>query len=207
MTPFPRVSFFLLRHGESVANKHDIWAGWMDTPLTHEGIQQAKDTQPVVSKLSISKVYHSPLSRAHDTATYATEGMGLEFVPIGDLREFNFGKYEGESYSVCSIEQWFDGTFNEDNLGVSLCGNGGESYHSFRQRVARALKTILPNHETGDPPILVCHGGVYGATCSLLGHGQRSHHLPNCGLVYFEPIGDNEQWSVKLLHPEVKDIY
>ena len=204
---FPRVPFYLMRHGESVANKHLIWAGWMDTPLTHDGIQQAKDAHATVSQLSISKVYHSPLARAHDTAIYATDGMGLEFIRNDDLREANFGKYEGEHYSVGSIEEWLDGTFHEGNLGNSLCGNAGESFVSFRQRIVRALKTILSGHENSDapPPILVCHGGVFGAIQSVLGVEDIELRLPNCGVVKFDPIeGDN--WEVHMLYPEQKKL-
>ena len=208
--PFPRVPFYFMRHGQSVANKHEIWAGWMDTPLTHDGIQQAKDAHAIVSQLSICKVYHSPLCRAHDTAIYATHGMGLEFVRNDDLREANFGKYEGEHYSVGSIEEWLDGTFNEGNMGDSLCGNAGESFVSFRQRIVRALKTILSKHENDkdeagdeDPPILVCHGGVFGAIQSILGVENVEMGLPNCGVVRFDPVG-NEGWAVEMLHPEQK---
>ena len=202
---FPRTPFYLMRHGESVANKHSIWAGWMDSPLTRDGMAQAKDAHGVVSQLSISKVYHSPLQRAHKTALLATDGMGLEFIRNDDLREANFGKYEGEHYSVGSIEEWLDGTFHEGNMGDSLCGNAGESFVSFRQRIVRALKTILSQHENndGNPPILVCHGGVFGAIQSVLGVDKVEMGLPNCGVVKFDPIGD-EGWEMNMLYPEQK---
>ena len=208
---FPRTPFYFMRHGESVANKHQIWSGWMDTPLTDLGIQQAKNAQATVSQLTISKVYHSPLQRAHNTAIYATDGMGLEFIRNDDLREANFGKYEGEHYSVGSIEEWLEGAFHEGNMGDSPCGNAGESFTSFRQRVVRALKTILSNHENqvGAPPILVCHGGVFGAIQNVLGTENVELNLPNCGVVRFDPIDDangGDNWAVTMLYPEHKKI-
>ena len=199
--PIPRVPFYLLRHGESAANKKRIWGGWMETPLTDAGIQQAKDVQPVLSHLNISKVYHSTIGRAHQTTIYATEGTGLDFVPMDDLREANFGKYEGEDYGTGSMDKWLDGAMNESNMGISPCGHDGESFHNFKKRIAHALESILLNHQTGHPPILVCHGGVFRATRSLLFNEIAPNSLPNCGLAYFEPILQTD-WEVSLLHPQ-----
>ncbi|MBR3862288.1 MAG: histidine phosphatase family protein, partial [Clostridia bacterium] len=55
----------LVRHGRSMANVADIFAGITETPLTPHGLLQA---QAVANYLfeheKIDKVYASPLSRA-----------------------------------------------------------------------------------------------------------------------------------------------
>ena len=209
--PFPRVPFYLMRHGQTVANKHKFSAGWLETVLTREGIQQAKDANPVVLGLDISTVYHSPLSRARDTARYATADTGLDMISNDDLREANFGKYEGESYVVDSIDNWINGLRDETNMGLSLCDNPGESFVTFKKRIVRALGTILSNHQQGHPPLLVCHGGVFWAIYSLVGHTSAvGKHVDNCALIHLDPIVDdegNDSWSITMLYPEQKSLF
>ena len=210
--PFPRVPFYLLRHGETFANKYKYSAGWLNTSLTRFGIQQAKDANPVISKLDISMVYHSSLDRARNTALYATADTGLQMLANADLREANFGKYEGESYAMDSIENWINGLRDETNMGLSLCDNPGESFANFKKRIVRGLNTILPNHEQGHPPLLVCHGGVFWAVYSLLGHTDAvGVHVDNCALIRLDPVvdsdGDNDGWTITLLHPHQETLF
>ena len=201
--PFPRVPFYFMRHGQSTANKALLWAGWSDSPLTDLGIQQAQDAGKVIQNLSLSHVYHSPLQRAFVTATTATHGMEVPYTPNPDLKEANFGKFEGLPYDVGSIEDWLDGTYTDDNIGISPCGHRGESFDTFKNRIAHALNTILPHHTTGDAPLIVCHGGIFSAICSLLGHEQISVHLPNCAVVHFNPVphgtGNHGDWHLDMV--------
>ena len=203
----PRVPFYLLRHGETFSNKNKLSAGWMDAALTREGVQQAKDVAPVVSGLDISKVYHSPLLRAKNTAQYATADTGLEMVSNDDLREANFGKFEGEPYVDDTIDNWISGILDESNMGVSICENTGESFVGFKKRFTRALTTILPHHADGKPPLLVAHGGLFWALYSLVGHNDGvGEHMPNCCLIHIEPVGD-EGWSITMIHPSKEKIF
>ena len=207
----PRVPFYLMRHGETFANKFKTSAGWLETPLTRLGVQQAKDVNPIVAKLDISTVYHSTLNRARDTALHATANTGLEMIANPDLREANFGKYEGESYDMNSIEDWLNGLRDDSTMGLSICENPGESFATFKKRIVRGLTIILPNHQSGHPPLLVCHGAVFWAIYSLVGHTTHmGQHIDNCALIRLDPIqneGGDDSWSITLLHPSEKTLF
>ena len=50
----PAKAFYLIRHGESEANKAQIAAGGgIDSPLTEKGQQQAKDLAPLIASLEV----------------------------------------------------------------------------------------------------------------------------------------------------------
>lgn len=204
--PFPRVPFYFMRHGQSTANQDMIWAGWTDSALTDLGVQQAQEARQLVQTLSLSHVYHSPLQRAAITATTATKGMGLNYTSDPDLREANFGKYEGECYTMGCIMEWLDGTYTDQNMGLSPCNHRGESFQTLQNRVNTALNTILSNHTTGHPPLVVCHGGVHAAICAILGHKNLTVELPNCGVMHFNPMdcgtGNCGDWQLDLLFPQ-----
>ena len=205
--PLPRVPFYLMRHGETWANKYKNSAGWLDTPLSREGVKQAKGMAPLISQLDISTVYYSPLQRTKNTTLYATADTGLEVVSNDDLREANFGKFEGEPYLDDTIENWVSGVIDETNIGVSICENPGEPFVTFRGRITRCLNTILPNHTDSNPPLLVAHGGVFWALYNLLGHDDAvGVHMPNCCLIHIQPVGDSG-WSITMLHPEQQEIF
>lgn len=40
----------LVRHGESIANRDNVYTGWNDVPLSKKGIEQAKNAGLKVEK-------------------------------------------------------------------------------------------------------------------------------------------------------------
>ena len=56
----------ILRHGESVANRDNIFTGWSDVPLTDRGREQAQAAGQLVAQTGIqfSALHTSMLQRA-----------------------------------------------------------------------------------------------------------------------------------------------
>jgi probable phosphoglycerate mutase len=82
---------WLIRHGETEWSKSGQHTSYTDLPLTPEGEKRAGDLRVFLSKHSFTAVYTSPLKRAQTTAKLA----GFSPVLSEDLREWNYGKYEG----------------------------------------------------------------------------------------------------------------
>ena len=73
----------LLRHGQSVWNKKNLFTGWVDVPLTPVGIEEAIKAGHAIDKVDFSAVFTSTLIRAKMTAgiamAYHTHGRVLAF--------------------------------------------------------------------------------------------------------------------------------
>ena len=57
----------LLRHLKSQWNSENRFAGWVDNPLSKEGIENAKDIAEKLSGIDINVAYSSPLIRNEET--------------------------------------------------------------------------------------------------------------------------------------------
>lgn len=57
----------LVRHGNSMWNKKNIFTGWVDVSLSKQGVKEAFEAGKVLSKLKFDDVYTSALLRAQMT--------------------------------------------------------------------------------------------------------------------------------------------
>jgi broad specificity phosphatase PhoE len=83
----------LVRHGETEWTRSGRHTGSTDIPLTDHGREQARAAGERIAALSFALILSSPLSRALDTARLA--GLGDEVQTRDDLREWDYGDYEG----------------------------------------------------------------------------------------------------------------
>src|SRR5437763_16418049 len=82
---------WLVRHGETEWSKSGQHTSTTDLPLTQEGERKAVALGPILRAHSFAAVFASPLQRATETARLA----GFEPVVIDELKEWNYGAYEG----------------------------------------------------------------------------------------------------------------
>jgi len=88
----------LLRHLQSQWNLENRFTGWVDVPLSKEGIESAKKTAKELAGFQIDKVYTSPLTRNKETVSLILENLGKEDLPVvidKALDERNYGKLQG----------------------------------------------------------------------------------------------------------------
>ena len=197
--PIPLKPFYMIRHGETEANAAQLMAGSLDSPLTEKGRQQAYDAQKIVKTLEKkpAAVFHSPLSRARDTALIINETLNLPVFEDPDLAELHAGELEGVSYDQCKelFESW-PRVLN------------GEDPNDFFKRVKRGKSRAIERFN--DPVLIVCHGGVmraFGALYNLPVPGR----FQNAHLYEFLPNAKKEKfpWNVfdyKLCHQTQKTV-
>ncbi len=182
----PAKHFYMIRHGETEANRAEIMAGSMDSPLTEKGREQAKSVQDIVNSLEVKPkvIIHSHLSRARDTAAIINIGINVPMYEDKDVAELHAGDWEGASYEEC----------RELLLGWATPPNG-ESFSEFCSRLKRGKTRNLNNHDA--PILIVCHGGV------LRGLGGIYNLKPpaifkNCHLYEFKPNPNDKHfpWEV-----------
>ncbi|MFZ0379108.1 MAG: histidine phosphatase family protein [Solirubrobacteraceae bacterium] len=83
----------LVRHGETEWSRSGQHTSRTDLPLVEEGRERAVALGPLLAKWEFSLVLTSPLRRARETCELA--GYGDRAVVCEDLREWDYGEYEG----------------------------------------------------------------------------------------------------------------
>jgi broad specificity phosphatase PhoE len=96
-------SLWLVRHGETEWTKSGRHTGRSDVPLTSMGEEQAKALGHHLAGRQFALVLTSPLARARETCRLA--GFGAAAVVSEDLREWNYGIYEGRTTTAVRAEQ------------------------------------------------------------------------------------------------------
>mmetsp|Transcript_6549 Transcript_6549/g.13783 ORF Transcript_6549/g.13783 Transcript_6549/m.13783 type:complete len:376 (-) Transcript_6549:70-1197(-) len=98
-TPYNLV---FLRHGQSTWNRDNRFIGWTDTPLTEDGVLEARLAGQMLQKSGVlfDEVHTSLLRRSIRTCNLALMEMGLEWIPVHKswrLNERNYGDLVGKN--------------------------------------------------------------------------------------------------------------
>jgi broad specificity phosphatase PhoE len=170
----------LIRHGETTWSASGQHTGRTDLPLTERGRQQAEALGVAVASFPVTRTLTSPLQRATETSRLA----GLGGTEVDDLREWDYGDYEGRTTAE----------IREDVPGWTVWDcpvPGGERLDQVAARADRVIEAI---EAAGGNVAIVSHGhflrvlaarwlqlpAVEGrrltldtATLSLLGHERE----------------------------------
>lgn len=150
--------FYIARHGETENNRARRLTGWIDSPLTPEGLEPTKQVIAKLHGVPFNAVYSSDLGRAFITAYVVVRGLGLEqeIIRVPGLREVNYG--EATNMPKDLAYQRFPGI---DNV-TDYTPPGGESLCTMQARVLKTLSALDAQHN--DAAILiVAHSGVIAA--------------------------------------------
>lgn len=87
----------LIRHGESTWNKENRFTGWVDVPLSEQGLAEAKQGGELLrdSGLTFDLAYTSTLKRAIKTLWIILEEMDLMYLPVKHTWRLNERHYGG----------------------------------------------------------------------------------------------------------------
>ncbi len=103
----------LMRHGKSIWNAQNIFTGWVDIPLSKEGIDEAFEAGRQIREMPIDIIYTSTLVRAQMTAMIAMSVHSSGKVPLvlhpGEGKLELWGKIHGkeaEKETIPVIQAW-----------------------------------------------------------------------------------------------------
>lgn len=140
-------TILLVRHGESTANLHDIFAGHYDPELTALGHRQAECTARFLfENYTVDAVYSSDLQRARDTGRHFAEKAGLSVTTDSRLREIFAGEWEEKTFAAVEETYAADWDTWRTDPANAVC-TGGESVRQLADRVFTALTDIAKENE------------------------------------------------------------
>jgi alpha-ribazole phosphatase len=178
---------YLIRHGETEGAETIRYKGHIDVPLSEKGIRQMervaeclsaevqkRGSAEVTSELpnfrtsELSAIYTSDLSRAVKSAEFIAKPHGLTPVIMPELRERNFGIWEGMAFD--EIKEKYPEEFGAwAGNPLKFSPMQGESTIEVRDRALKVFNEIVEKH-TGHNFAIVSHGGINRIIlCELLG--------------------------------------
>lgn len=141
---------YIIRHGETQWNKQGRIQGKLDTDLTPDGVQQAKNVAKRLKTVRFDAAYSSPLKRARDTAEYilAEQQQPLQLHFDDTLMELGYGAWQGLSFAQVmerDPENWFLNRYSPSLMHI-------EGADSVVERVAQArtfVQSIYAQYPNG----------------------------------------------------------
>lgn len=160
------VKIFLIRHGETDWNKLGRLQGNSDVKLSSAGIRQAQLLADNAPFQHVDAIYSSNLSRAIQTAEILAEHFNLRVQQIPDLRETNFGDWEGKS--IRELAEKFPVDFGKFFTAPENCRPPhGETFFEAQARVMIALRKIISKHDNQNV-LIVAHGSIIRLTIAAV---------------------------------------
>jgi len=158
----------LTRHGETVWQKENRYAGRTDIPLSPRGHEQAERLARWAASARLSAIWVSPLLRARSTAEPAERATRLTAHIDLRLQEIDFGQAEG--LTRAEIERLFPeavAAFEADPVAHPL--PGGESPRSAAERAVACFQEIARAYPDGRVLVVAHNTLIRLALCELMG--------------------------------------
>ena len=189
----------IVRHGQSQANRDNIFTGWTDVPLTEKGIEQGQMVGDELARMGIQfdDAHTSYMSRAIKTMNIILERIDQLYIPVHKtwrLNERHYGALSGlnkakvkEEVGAEQLHRWRRG-YSEvppklkhrqherryDRLGVKM---------PYSESLAMTQKRLLPYWEDQIAPRL-----MDGKNQLIVAHGSSLRAL----IKYLDQIPDDQ---------------
>jgi broad specificity phosphatase PhoE len=163
------LTLYFLRHGETAMSRDDILCGCgADPDLTSEGEQMAREFAHAYRAFPFQAIFCSPLRRTRATALPISELSGLMPEIRDDLKEIDYGKWEGLGREEVS-RNYHDDYLRWDADPAWHPPTGGESAILLADRALRVVDEIKGRFQKG-PVLIVSHKATIRAVlCALFG--------------------------------------
>lgn len=180
MTTF---NIYMVRHGQTYLNKYHRIQGWSDTPLTDNGVADAKRAGERLKDVIFTHAVSSDARRARQTAGYILEANnGKIKEPEIDIafREENFGYFEGnDDYATWHMVGSPHGTNNfhemidtfsiektKDMLHEADPYHDAEDNATFWGRLQPGFDRLINKCQDGDKVFVSTHGTLIRSVVS-----------------------------------------
>lgn len=147
-----KLTYYFVRHGETLFNKIGRLQGACDSPLTELGMKEALLTKEILEDIHFDRAYTSTSERAVDTAHIILKDKEVPLVYSKDLKEFDFGTLDG-SYIKDILDELNARKKRDDFKDI-----GGDNLTSVNIRIDRIMRQTVRETKDGDTILIVSHG-------------------------------------------------
>lgn len=163
-------TFYIVRHGETEWNKENRLQGWLNSPLTTFGREQADRLHDALLDIDFEAAYVSTSGRAIETANRVLAGRSVEMVLQEDLREISLGEWQGKTVKeiLASSDATSYVTYSENPENYVAVHT--ESFEDVAKRAIRVLESVAKCHD-GHVLIITHAVTVISVVNTLLGRG------------------------------------
>jgi len=156
MSQKPQFDFAIIRHGQSEANRQNIFTGWRDSPLSEQGISEARASGKLLKEegFHFDVAFTSLQSRAIKTLWLVLEEMDLMWIPVRKhwlLNERHYGALQGKN-KIEAVEKFGEAQVNKWRRGYAiqppLVELTDHDYPKFDPRYASVPENELPRAES-----------------------------------------------------------
>lgn len=191
------VTFYYVRHGQTVFNLSRRLQGWCDSPLTEKGIEDAGRAEKALRAIPFDRAYCSSSERCVDTAAIILQRHNVTAKPTKLLKEVDFGRLDGMLFD--EVHEEFELRKKADDFGPV----GGDTPETLRRRIFDVLYGISDLASDGERILLVSHGAYGMRVLKYMFHIDldafrrmqaeklgKQYMFPNGGIMKFERRGD-----------------
>ena len=176
------MELILIRHGTTQGNLEKRFVGTLDVPLAPQGEELARKVSPTLP--AVEHIYRSPLMRCRQTAELLWPGV--EMTVIEELRETDFGPFEGKNHEELKDDPLYQAWIGQGDRLNFAAMPVGETAQQVVERVSAALAELVKDAAAhGYERVgVVSHGGALMGLLSKYGRPEREYYdwmCPNCG--------------------------
>lgn len=166
-------TLLLVRHGQSEANLHDLFAGHYDADLLELGAKQAEATAHyILQNYNVDRVYASDLKRAYKTGQIIAKLLQVPIISARGLREIDGGEWEGQKFHSLGDRYPEDFGLWKADLARARC-TGGESVHQLTERIMSTMEQIAKEN-AGRTLVIATHATPIRAAMTMTQYGELS---------------------------------
>ena len=162
-------TIYLVRHGETLANRQGILQGWTNNPLDDTGRKQASTLVTRAARVPLDALYTSDLIRTRETAAPLAAARGMEAKVLPGLREISFGKWDG--HHLREIQEKDPDTLRDIFLKPGQVDlEAEEDLAASQKRGWETFRELVDQMEPEGTILCVSHGGLIRLlVCQILG--------------------------------------
>lgn len=166
------MKIYLVRHGETDANKNHIMQGQsQNLQLNENGVRQATELKNKLKDIKFDACFTSPLVRAWSTAMILV-GDRVEIKEDKRLIERYLGNLEGKDRKTYDVKKYWNYNLNSNDEEVEPIQDIFERCNSF-------IDDLKKNCSDSDTVLIVSHGAVTRCLHHIIKNSNLGSNLLN----------------------------